>query len=100
MAKYCRSDASYIAVGSYLEDGDNKNIEAGGCFNINILMPPFSFPPPIETLTERGKVTPELAQMLNFQSADLFPTKYLLIYLLDDLCQSDAVIAFVSQFIV
>lgn len=38
IATYCRNDASYLLVGSYLESLDpNNDIAVGGCFNINLL---------------------------------------------------------------
>ena len=100
MAKYCRSDARYIAVGSYLDHGDNKDIKAGEVFSINLLIEPFSFPPPIESIAEKSSIKPEIVERLGLHYADPFPTKYLLIYSLDDLCASDAVLAFVGKYIV
>lgn len=99
IGKYCRSDAQYLIVGSYLEHGDNRNIESGGCFNINLLQEPFSFPQPLEAYAEKGKFSVEMAASLNAASGmiDPYPTKFMLLYRLDELCRSENVIAFVSS---
>lgn len=58
LSTYCRSESSYILVGSYLDSTvtDNKNIQSGGCFSINLLLPPFNFSNPLEVFAERGKL--------------------------------------------
>jgi hypothetical protein len=101
LAKYCRSDARYLLVGSYLDQGNNKNIESGGCFNINLLEAPFSFPKPIEEYAEKSKILApqiETASTLNVEKLDPYPTKYLLLYKLDDLCKSSALLSFISSY--
>ena len=101
LAKYCRSDARYLLVGSYLDEGNNKNIESGGCFNINLLETPFSFPKPIEEYAEKSKILApqiETASTLEIKKLDPYPTKYLLLYKLDDLCKSSALLSFISSY--
>ena len=99
IVKYCKSDARYLTVGSYLDHGKNENIESGGCFNINLLQEPFSFPNPIESFAEKGSLAHSVNIVQDIQdSIDPYPTKYILIYLLDDLCQSSRVLAFVDTF--
>jgi len=97
IAKYCRSDVEYLIVGSYLEHGSNRNIESGGCFNINLLQEPFSFPEPLESYAEKGKFTDKMAASLNAPAGiDPYPTKFMLLYRLDEMCRSERVISFVS----
>ena len=46
---FCRSEATYLMVGSYLESEYNTNIDSGRqYFSINLLEPPFSFNNPID----------------------------------------------------
>ena len=69
---------------------NNKNIEDGDVFSINVLEPPFSFPAPIETFYEESigqfsKAVPESA-------------KCLLLFELDSICgDSGAVEMFVRS---
>jgi len=50
------SDAKYLLVGSYAENYQNVNLPKNGdCFTINLLAPPFSLPPPLETFRENER---------------------------------------------
>jgi hypothetical protein len=91
---YCESKSSYLLVGSYLDEGvyGNKDIlTAGGCFTINLKAPPFSFPDPLDTFTEKGKNLPGTPP-------DIHPRKSLLVYTLNSLCKSSELLAFVSKY--
>ena len=77
-------------MGSYLDNGKNQNIKNGGTrfyaifllnfwyvlqfasliafsdsFHINLRQPPFNFPPPIESIEERGVMTEVMAADLS-----------------------------------
>jgi hypothetical protein len=53
VSTYCRSGATFLLVGSYLESvWANKDIQDGAWFFINLLKPPFSFPEPLELFSE------------------------------------------------
>jgi hypothetical protein len=102
---FSRSDARYFIVGSYLDSvTSNKEIEPGGCFAINLLAPPFSFPQPLESFAERGATyasvvaTDPAAAASTVNTLDPLPRKYLLMYNLKKLCQSDEVVQFLSKF--
>jgi hypothetical protein len=79
---YCRSEAKYLLTTSYiLSEAGNKNLEfAGECFDINLLIYPFSFPQPKEVYVEVGK----------------FANKHLLLYQLSNLCASKEYLHFQS----
>mmetsp|Transcript_13029 Transcript_13029/g.13088 ORF Transcript_13029/g.13088 Transcript_13029/m.13088 type:complete len:312 (-) Transcript_13029:159-1094(-) len=84
---YCRSDALYLLVGSYVGLKHNKDIgKAGGYFSINLLTPPFSFSSPVEIYSERG-------------SSHETKSKNLLLYRLSDLCVSEELKQFLSDYI-
>ena len=89
---YCFNDALYLLVGSYLDTNinENKNILTGDCFPINLLLPPFSFPNPLEIFAENGKLPIELLK-------GTIPTKYLLLFNLKDLCNAKTVLNFVHD---
>lgn len=90
MRTYCSSDAKFLLVGSYLDElDDNRDIASGGCFKINLRLPPFSFPAPLESFQEsvRRKTT--------IGSPNL-PTKHLLLYELPILCESIEVRNFIA----
>jgi hypothetical protein len=99
LATYCAATATYLLVGSYLDrDDTNKDlVTAGGCFSINLLAPPFSFPPPIETFAESGR--PFLVDSGPMgASKGYFPKKFLLLYALAPLCKHANVTRFISAF--
>ena len=80
--QYCASDATYLAVGSYIsaKKNKNRNIQTGMAFSINLLAPPFNFPEPMEYFNERTR-----------------DGKYLLLYNLHpDFCEAKAVVDFVN----
>jgi hypothetical protein len=90
---YCASESTYLLVGSYI-DTTNKNKDIGtpgGCFDINLLSEPFSFPKPFQVFAEKG-----LPQQL--RAAELYPRKYLLLYHLSTLCQSAEVKTFIANY--
>jgi hypothetical protein len=95
---YCRSDARYLLVGSYLDLNENKdlasgnNVGAGGCFSINLRQAPFSFPEPLEAYAEKGKSSGPNGVV----PPDPYPRKHLLLYRLKDLCQSQSVTTFIA----
>jgi hypothetical protein len=87
---YCSSGAKFILVGSYLHPGNNQLIAEGGTFPINLLLPPFSFPAPLEVFTENlcyreppGDVGP-------------YTQKSLLFYRLADLCAAASLKSFIA----
>ena len=76
---YCATNSRYLLVGSYLGSDSNRLINVGETFSINVLLPPFSFPQPIEVFNENvcyTETTPPVAQ----------PLKSLLLYNLPHLC--------------
>ena len=82
--QYCASDATYLAVGSYIsaKKNKNRNIQTGMAFSINLLAPPFNFPEPMEYFNERTK-----------------DGKYLLLYNLHpDFCEAKAVVEFMNGY--
>lgn len=93
MATYCASTATYLFVGSYVDDTDKNNdlLTAGGCFSINLLAPPFSFPSPIELYAESGR------PILDEKNLP-YPRKYLLLYRLSQLCSHPNVTRFISSY--
>ena len=66
---------------------------AGGCFDINLRAPPFSFPVPLETFAESGK---GIIDHSNNLVVNQYPKKYLLLYKLSDLCQVVSMIHFIA----
>jgi hypothetical protein len=90
---YCASTSTYLLVGSYLDATDkNKDIlTPGGCFDINLLAAPFSFPKPLQAIPEKG-----MPQHL--RAADIYPRKYLLFYHLPSLCQATEVKTFIKNY--
>ena len=99
LATYCAASATYLLVGSYLDrDDTNKDlVTAGGCFSINLLAPPFSFPSPIESFAESGR--PFLVDSgPTGASKGHFPKKFLLLYALAPLCKHANVTRFISAF--
>eukprot|EP00047_Mylnosiga_fluctuans_P002037 m.222887 g.222887 ORF g.222887 m.222887 type:complete len:364 (+) comp10844_c0_seq1:179-1270(+) len=87
---YCRSDAKLLLVGSYLDSKANADIKNGGYFGINLLLPPFNFPPPFESIDE-GRID-EAKYKIPFP----LPRKSLLLYSLPELCATDSVRAIVA----
>jgi hypothetical protein len=89
LSNYCRSGAKYLLVGSYIDLVDkNKDLgEPGGCFEINLLVAPFNFPQPLEIFAEKAKEA---------NAKEIFPTKYLLLYTLTNLCQSSDLRSFIQ----
>lgn len=83
--QYCLSAAPFLLVGSYLDEGTAKNedIVIGDAFTINVLLPPFSFPRPVEVLRE---AVPAQAR------------KYLLLYRLDVLCADQSMNIFLEKY--
>lgn len=88
---YCKSKAMYLLVGSYIDITDkNKDLaEPGGCFEINLLVSPFNFPQPLEIFAEKAKES----------QRELFPTKYLLLYSLEMLCQSSGFLSYTKTYV-
>lgn len=82
LRNYCASNSTFLLVGSYIsaKRNKNRNIVIGNAFSINLLLPPFSFPPPIEIFNERTK-----------------DGKFLLLWRLKDLCESVQFKTFVSS---
>ena len=90
LRSYCSSGAKFILVGSYLHPGNNRLIADGGTFPINLLLPPFSFPAPLEVFTEN----------LCYADAPMpvaHPQKSLLFYRLADLCAAASTKSFYSS---
>ena len=82
LINYCRSNTTYLLVGSYIsaKKNKNKNIRVGLAFSINLLLPPFNFPNPLEAFDERTR-----------------DGKHLLFYRLHpDLCESESFVRFVN----
>ena len=84
---YCTSAARFILVGSYLHPGSNKLISTGETFPINLLLPPFSLPRPLEIFTENVCYTDTPMPIAN-------PVKSLLLYRLREVCESDSLKSF------
>lgn len=85
LSKYCRTDSKFLAVGSYLDNGNNKNIKNGESFHINLRQPPFNFPAPVESIEERGvmseKMAADLSQSLGRTiTTDPTPTKVIFVF--------------------
>jgi hypothetical protein len=79
---YCAANAKYLLVGSYIsaKKNKNRNISVGLAFSINLLLPPFSFPRPLEIFNERTR-----------------DGKYLLLYQMSELCNSNEVLNFFNS---
>jgi len=76
---YCRSDATFLLVGSYLEsERDNADISNGNFFYINLMKPPFSFPEPLELFSEfpMGRNTIDAKQLLLYNMTTLCSLPY------------------------
>jgi len=85
LINYCRSQSTYLAVGSYLEEKDiNGDISDGGYYHINVLADPFNFPAPFDIYAESPQ--------------EGAPEKFLLIYQLANLCTSSGYIKFVNKY--
>ena len=67
LENFAASEATYLIVGSYT-GGPNKNIFVGDYFPIDILLPPFNLPPPVDFLAEE---TPDAKNFAVFKIADL-----------------------------
>lgn len=48
----CRSGARYLLTTTFTERTENSNIVTGQWRPINLALPPFSFPPPLQVITE------------------------------------------------
>jgi len=86
---YCATNTRYLLVGSYLGSDSNRLINVGETFAINVLLPPFNFPQPIEVFSENvcyTDTTPPVAQ----------PLKSLLLYNLPHLCSQPELKAFLE----
>jgi hypothetical protein len=89
MRAYCATNSRYLLVGSYLGSETNRLINVGETFAINLLLPPFNFPAPIETFQENlcyTDTTPPVVQ----------PVKSLLLYNLASLCSQPELKAFLK----
>jgi hypothetical protein len=79
LRNFCKTDAEYLLVGSYLDSTANVNIPSGSYFSNNMLIEPFHFPPPLESFREDlfrdGQLTSD--------------AKYLTLYELRSLCTSN-----------
>ena len=83
--QYCLTECSYVLLGSYLDPdtGKNEDIAVGDTFCINVRLPPFLFPKPLEIIREA------------------IPTesrKYLLLYKLDQLCGDHNLLNFIEKY--
>lgn len=88
---YCTTASTYLLVGSYLASEKNSLIAVGETFAINVLLPPFSLPRPVEVFTENVCYTdsvPHTAQ----------PVKSLLLYHLPTLCSNTALTTFIATY--
>jgi hypothetical protein len=83
-ATFCRSHATYLMVGSYLESTINNDIpNIGNYFSINLLAAPFSFGEPMDIIKD-------------YHEGD--NPKYILIYHLTSLCSTSALHSFVNTY--
>jgi hypothetical protein len=117
LATYCRSDARYLLVGSYLQStaAENKDIQTGGCFAINLLVEPFNFPKPLESFQETPGpiltgVLPEssgtatndniayIHSLFAPQAPAQPPAKYLLLYHTSAFCAAPTVADFIAKY--
>jgi len=90
---FCRNDAKYLLVGSYLKSAkENVNIETGGYFDIDLLRPPFSFPQPIEIFSE----TPLHPNVI--KACGVAHSKQYYLYDLQKLCESSTLQHFVATY--
>ena len=83
--QYCASESTYLLLGSYLdaETGKNIDISIGDAFCINVRLPPFSFPKPVEVIREAISVESR---------------KYLLLYRIDTLCADPNLLKFIKTY--
>lgn len=83
--QYCATESTFLLLGSYLdkETGKNENIHIGDAFCINVRLPPFSFPKPVEVIRE---------------AIPAESRKYLLLYKLETLCSDPNLLAFISTY--
>ena len=59
LANFRRTDATWLLVNTYPEIKANRNQFTGIPWRrLNLQLPPFNFPPPIETLSDGGNVNP------------------------------------------
>jgi hypothetical protein len=67
------SRAKYLLVGSYLENGNNREISIGDYFNINLLQPPFSLPTPFASFKETSSLRGHPPKFLLLFNASTLP---------------------------
>eukprot|EP01036_Dinobryon_divergens_P028241 gene28241-37154_t len=86
---YCKTGATYILVGSYNESTANVDMKTpGGYFTINLRLPPFSLPDPLDIFVE---------SMVDTESNHGAGRKYQLVYSLATICQAAELKKFIAE---
>jgi hypothetical protein len=60
IANFKRSNSRYLLATSHAGVSENREIRSGDRRSVNLQLPPFNFPPPIELITEDAELGKQL----------------------------------------